>query len=226
MSLNRKYYENRNSKLGSSQSLNPVSRTNLASREIQTYEMLCKLSDNNSNIKNSIFLDLGAGDQFLKSTIESLESKYIPLDIGDVDFNKQVLPLDDSSVDILFSLAVIEHISDIDHFMNECKRVLRPGGNIYLSTPNFRYCFRTFYNDPTHVRPFTDVSLKELVAYYEFENVNIFPGARCKSEWFYRGKYKFAKCAYLPFKGDNKWAPSILCGRATSIICIARKPKC
>ena len=118
------------------------------------------------------------------------------------------------------------NISDIDHFMNECKRVLRPGGNIYLSTPNFRYCFRTFYNDPTHVRPFTDVSLKELVAYYEFENVNIFPGARCKSEWFYKGKYKFAKCAYLPFKGDNKWAPSILCGRATSIICIARKPKC
>ena len=224
MSLNRKYYRNRNSKLGSSEGLKLSSRNNLAIREVQTYEMLCKLSDNNLNIENSFFLDLGAGDQFLKSTIESLGSKYIPLDIEDVDFNKEVLPIDDSSIDVLFSLAVIEHISDIDHFMNECRRVLRPGGNIYLSTPNFRYCFRTFYNDPTHVRPFTDVSLKELVAYYGFENVNIFPGARCKSEWFYRGKYKFAKCAYLPFKGDNKWVPSLFSGRATSIFCIARKP--
>jgi ubiquinone/menaquinone biosynthesis C-methylase UbiE len=149
---------------------------------------------------------------------------YIPLDIDDLDFESEALPVPDNSVDILFSLAVVEHITDIGHFMSECFRVLKPQGIIYLSTPNFRYCFRDFYNDPTHVRPFTDVSLPKTVEYYGFGSVEAFPNARCKADWFYKGKYRFTKCAYLPFLGTNMWAPSFLCGRATGIFCLGVKP--
>jgi hypothetical protein len=70
-----------------------------------------------------------------------------------------------------------------------------------------------------------DSLLEEQVsAYYGFKSVEVFPSARCKTDWFYKGKHRFAKCAYLPFLGTNKWAPSFLCGRATGIICLANKP--
>ena len=107
-------------------------------------------------------------------------------------------------MDILFSLAGVEHITDIGHFMSECFRVLKPKGIIYLSTPNFRYFLRDFYNDPTHVRPFTNVSLRKTVEYYGFKSVEVIQSARCKVDWFYKGKYRFTKCAYLPFLGTNK----------------------
>jgi SAM-dependent methyltransferase len=221
LTLKKIYYEKRNIDLGKSILKNQPSRKLLANRELITFKKLCKINSIIPPLGVGKFLDLGAGDRFLKLALENEE--YIPLDIDDIDFESEKFPIKDGSIDILFSLAVIEHIKNIDHFMSECFRVLKPNGVIYLSTPNFRYSFRGFYDDPTHVRPFTEISLKETLKYYGFSNVETFPNARCKSEWFYKGKYKFTKCAYLPFLGSNMWAPKFLCGRAKGIFCLATK---
>ena len=125
---------------------------------------------------------------------------------------------------MIISLAVIEHIENIDNFVGEALRVLKPGGIFYLSTPNFRFCYKSFYNDPTHVRPFTETTLYNTLKFSCFENVAVFPGARNKSDWFYQGKYKFIKCAFLPFKNEKWYLPKILTGKATSVIGICSKP--
>ena len=221
MPLKHEYFKKRNNDLSATSDRGSASREALAVREITTFKTLCRIKGIDPKLDGSTFLDLGSGDQFLRHAVEG--TRYMPLDIDDMDFESEVLPVADDSVDILFSLAVVEHINNIDHFMSECFRVLKPNGIIYLSTPNFRYCFRDFYNDPTHVRPFTDVSLRKTVEYYGFETVEVFPSARCKSDWFYKGKYRFTKCAYLPFLGTNRWAPSLLCGKATGIICLGVK---
>ena len=220
-SLKNEYFNSRLRDLSLENDSSAASRELLAIREIATFKSLCRIKGFDPKLDGTTFLDLGAGDQFLRLALDG--TNYIPLDIDDLDFESEALPVPDNSVDILFSLAVVEHITDIGHFMSECFRVLKPNCIIYLSTPNFRYCFRSFYNDPTHVRPFTDVSLCKAVEYYGFKSVEVFPSARCKTDWFYKGKYRFTKCAYLPFLGTNKWAPSFLCGRATGIICLGVK---
>jgi SAM-dependent methyltransferase len=223
MFLKHKYFQHNN--IAQLADDAPVGRKILAQRELMTFGTLCALGNIECEFDKATFLDLGAGDQFLKLALDEADTNYLPLDVMDVDFDMDPLPIDDSSVDILFSLAVLEHINNTDHFLSERYRVLKPGGVIYLSTPNFKYCYKQFYDDPTHVRPFTDLSLKQIVDYYEFTNVEVYPGARCKSDWFYTGKYRFSKCRYLPFLGSNKWAPAFLCGRATSIFCLGQKPK-
>lgn len=50
--------------------------------------------------------------------------------------NLDSLPLRTASVDLVVSLQVIEHLWDLPGFMAECRRVLRPGGELILSTPN------------------------------------------------------------------------------------------
>jgi SAM-dependent methyltransferase len=44
------------------------------------------------------------------------------------------LPFRQGSFDLLLSHAVIEHVADAARYLRECRRVLKPGGRMYLST--------------------------------------------------------------------------------------------
>jgi SAM-dependent methyltransferase len=220
MSIKENYFLNRNKELSSYHS----TRDQLALREILTYKTLCKVANFNDNldIDSGKFLDLGSGDQFLSKAVKQENFEYIPLDIDRVNFEIDSFPIESSSIDIIFCLALIEHIANSDLFLSECARVLKPGGNIYLSTPNFKYSYRSFYNDPTHIRPFTAISLQKQISFF-FDKPIVFPNSRCKSENFYRSKFSFQVARYLPFMGSNKYMPSFLKGRATGIFCLATK---
>ena len=45
-------------------------------------------------------------------------------------------PLDGASVDLVLADHVLEHVAAPDLFFSECRRVLRPGGNLCVRTPN------------------------------------------------------------------------------------------
>lgn len=50
--------------------------------------------------------------------------------------NLVALPVPDAAVDVVVSLQVIEHLWEQERFLDECRRVLRPGGTLLVSTPN------------------------------------------------------------------------------------------
>ena len=223
MNIKKNYLINRNSALQRSAD---IRFTYFAEKELMTFEKIARLSKIKENFawNKKKILDYGAGDQFLKNVLVDKGAIYNPVDHDTVDFNTQKLPFKSNFFDVIISLAVIEHIENIDNFIGEAFRVLRPGGIFYLSTPNFRFCYKSFYNDPTHVRPFTETTLYNTLKFSCFENVAVFPGARNKSDWFYKGKYKFIKCACLPFKNEKWYLPKFLTGKATSVIGICNKP--
>ncbi|HET6576056.1 MAG TPA: class I SAM-dependent methyltransferase [Fimbriiglobus sp.] len=49
----------------------------------------------------------------------------------------QAIPFDDSSFDTVFSFETIEHVPDPPRAVRELARVLRPGGRLFLTTPNY-----------------------------------------------------------------------------------------
>ena len=226
MDLNDLYFEKQKNKNNFQLDKNfDKKRSLMADREVVTFVNLLSLSGlkNLNNLNDLKILDLGSGDQFLKHSLTTAGADYTPIDYDTANFNKDSLPFDDNEFEIIISLAVIEHIENISHFLSEVRRVLKPKGILYLSTPNFKYCYRTFYNDPTHIRPFTDVSIARLLEIFKFQNINTFPGARCKNNWFYKGKTRFLKCAILPFREKRWYCPAFLSGKATSVIAIAQK---
>lgn len=87
------------------------------------------------------------------------------------------LPIRDSSIDALFCAYLIEHFSYPNNFFlfREINRVLKPGGYFYVETEGTSIMHfidlpmylgkdveLSFYDDPTHIRPYTRRSLKWL----------------------------------------------------------------
>ena len=215
--ITKKYFEHR-------KALNEdIKRDSLGYREIETLKKISSLIGFDFP-RNGKLIDLGCNDQHNKKASEDSGLEYIGVDIDTCNFNVDDLPFDDNSIDIIISLAVIEHIENIDFYISQIKRVLKPGGLIYLSTPNFQICYKDFYNDPTHIRPFTPISLEMLLAMNDFKNIQTFPGLRCKHNWYYTGKYRFLKAYWLlPFLGSSKYAPSVIKGRSSSIFAVGIK---
>ena len=223
LDLRRSYFRKRNE----IRKDNKLSRLSLlAERELETFDIIARLArlDEFFSWENSSILDLGSGDQFLRKGINLRGAKYTPVDYGDADFNKDILPFKNNSFDLILCLAVIEHIENVDNFMEQAFRVLKPGGLFYLSTPNFKFCFKNFYNDPTHIKPYTDLSISKTLEYCNFENISTYPGVRCKNDWFYTNKNRFWISSKIPFSEKKWFLPDILCGRSTSVFAICNKP--
>ena len=79
-----------------------------------------------------------------KDRISALSEELKALDAGTttklIVANAQRMEgVDDAELDLLVAKEVIEHLTDYRPFLNECRRVLRKGGRLYLTTPN-RHC--------------------------------------------------------------------------------------
>ncbi len=98
-------------------------------------------------LPGSRVLDLPAGDGSLGRLLEAAGHAVIPADLfpealrweGHVavaaDMN-EALPFDSASFDAVVSQEGIEHLENPASFLRECRRVLRPNGRLWLTTPN------------------------------------------------------------------------------------------
>jgi SAM-dependent methyltransferase len=88
--------------------------------------------------------------------------------ILEADFSRESLPFSNASVSIIFNKSVFEHVWDISRLLAECYRVLEPGGRMITMVPDWKSQASYFYDDWTHVRPFTLVGLKECLTCHGF----------------------------------------------------------
>lgn len=114
--------------------------------------------------------------------IDYMQPDELPEDIvfKKVDLNEEPIPFEQDTFDLVLAVHIIEHLKDPLHFFQECLRVLKPGGKIYLETPSERslllpgmpFQFDHFYSlsyfdDPTHQsRPWSPQALFRLTKLY------------------------------------------------------------
>ncbi|MFC8527059.1 class I SAM-dependent methyltransferase [Nocardia sp. NPDC057227] len=103
------------------------------------------------------------GVDYDESAVAHVRARYPRVEM--VRGNLAALPLPDASVDVVVNFQVIEHLWDQGQFLRECLRVLRPGGELLISTPN-RITFspgRDTPLNPFHTRELNAAELTELL---------------------------------------------------------------
>ena len=88
------------------------------------------------------------------------------------------LPLENSSVDVIYCFDVIEHVGDeteIVNFFKECNRLIKSQGYVFIRTPNCSFPMKMIfkmagkewiYKGKAHPTPFTVKKLKRLIEPY------------------------------------------------------------
>ncbi len=91
-------------------------------------------------------------------------------------------PIPTDSIDFSFSLEVIEHVENPRHFFREMRRITKPGGHVFLTTPNnlslmsrvtffLRGQHRLFQESsyPAHITPLLKCDLDRIAVEQDFK---------------------------------------------------------
>jgi len=138
--------------------------------------------------------------------VAAAQAKGRSITQGDVN---EPLPFEDASFDGVVLKDLLEHVDDPVAVVLEVRRVLRPGGLVFASSPDAQ---RWVWDDYTHRRPFTRKSYRLLFRDQGFEVVesgyeSVAPGTGIVSGLL-PGKRRPAllrAAAWLPIVRRNVW---------------------
>ena len=109
----------------------------------------------------------------------ALERARLNVPGGDFRRMDDEIPLEDSSVDLVWCSEVLEHVPDTAGLLSEVRRVLKTGGRLLATTPAPRRLFALLrweeHFDPLgqHVRFYSRRSLTRTLETFAFEGVEV-----------------------------------------------------
>ncbi|MDB2680364.1 class I SAM-dependent methyltransferase, partial [Candidatus Pelagibacter bacterium] len=158
--------------------------------------------------KKMTLLDLGSADNSFVQVAMNNGLDVQGIDVDKVNFENEDLPFAEKNFDIITLNSVLEHLHNPEKLLNNIKRILKDKGFFIIITPNWKYSFKEFYNDPTHVKPYTPESLEFLLSSFKFTNIKIVPWLVLKPSWLWDFPCKFYFASKIPFRNDaNKLIP-------------------
>lgn len=170
--------------------------------------------------KKGKLLDVGCGTgEFLKAfSCQGFDSIGVDLspninqlkefDVRNCDFEEDQLPYEDGSIDFIFSKSVIEHLHAPEGLIDECYRVLKPGGRAVIMCPSWKHNYKeAFYIDHTHVTPFTRLSLEQILKQSGFNVIKCDHFMQLPSAWgnkLVSALYNIFSLLPLPYSPINR----------------------
>jgi SAM-dependent methyltransferase len=145
-----------------------------------------------AGLARPIIVDAGAGEGYgaamLGGRSTTIALEYDPIacthirhtypSVAVTQANLARLPLRTASADVITSLQVVEHLWDLRGFLRECRRALRLGGDLVITTPQ-RLTFSPGLGpgekplNPFHVEEFDGEQLRDLLMDAGFDSVEM-----------------------------------------------------
>jgi ubiquinone/menaquinone biosynthesis C-methylase UbiE len=175
-----------------------------------------------AKIISGTVLEIGSGEGYGIMELAPIADKYIALDkyksqisdelIGenDITFIQTEVPplkgIEDSSVDFVVTFQVIEHIQNDELFLKEIKRVLTPGGELIMTTPNIKM---SLTRNPWHIREYSPEQMENIVKsiFSNFEMKGVF-GNEKVMDYYQKNKESVERITKWDILNMQYWLPS------------------
>lgn len=112
-----------------------------------------------TDVSQASVLDIGTGSGHIAYELSKYAKKVTSVDLVDERKEKdgyvfklakdETLPFKDNTFDVVITNHTVEHTPDQNKHLSEALRVVKPGGHIYLATPN-----KFWLTDPHYKLPF------------------------------------------------------------------------
>lgn len=184
-----------------------------------------KLKLINTQSPKGKLLDIGAGtgdflvvaktDGWQTTGIEpSQKAKTIAINKG-VTFADSLATLEDNSFDVITMWHVLEHVPNLEEYISELKRLVKPSGTIVIAVPNFKSFDANFYGKywaafdvPRHLWHFSKTAIAKLFSEKEMKLVEVLPMkfdsfyVSLLSEKYKTGKMNFIRAFFVGLKSN------------------------
>jgi len=146
-----------------------------------------------------IILNLGCGYKPMKDAVNCDVNNHDGVDIV-VDLNNK-FPFPDEHADEIHANHIIEHFQDCIRFVNECHRVLKKGGVLFIRVPHSSNVSANGMIE--HYRSFSYHTLKHTFTGKHYLGGKHFEQVYCKLNWWYSqegvDRFDFVPKALVPF---------------------------
>lgn len=122
---------------------------------------------NNIKASNRFALDLNPeGSNYCNQNVSFLCSSALKMD-----------KIQDSSINVIFASNLLEHFDsdELDLMLNEFNRILASNGIVILLQPNYRYAFKEYFDDYTHKKVFSHISLSNFLESKGYKVIEAIP---------------------------------------------------
>ena len=184
-----------------------------------------KLKLINANVAKGKLLDIGAGtgdflvtaqkDGWQTIGIEpSAKAKAIAVRKG-VTFADNLSDLENESFDVITMWHVLEHVPNLDEYLSELKRLIKPTGTIVIAVPNFKSFDANYYGKywaafdvPRHIWHFSKTTIEKLFAEKGMKLTQVLPMkfdsfyVSLLSEKYKTGKMNFIRAFFVGWKSN------------------------
>jgi ubiquinone/menaquinone biosynthesis C-methylase UbiE len=140
-------------------------------------------------------LELGCGEGYGIELLSPHVETYLAVDKkrpSRIAFNDRVLfkhcllpiltGIGDNTFDTVICFQVIEHIENDNRLLQEIKRVLKPGGSLFLTTPNQ---LTSLTRNPFHIREYLPAQMQALIAgHFNMQTVSGIYGNRLVMQYY------------------------------------------
>lgn len=85
--------------------------------------------------------------------------------------------IEDQSVDLAFASNLFEHLTKAEFALTleALARKLKPTGRLMILQPNYRYAYREYFDDFTHVTVFSHISLADFLESQDWRVIDLRP---------------------------------------------------
>jgi len=134
--------------------------------EVGIAEGHCLISAHKAGFRNLKAID------YIDINFQRFERNY-NITCNIVDLIKDNFPFDDESINAYIYFHTIEHLPDSMHALSEIYRTLKKGGVCLIATPDWEKQKNSFYDDPTHVKPYNKIGMGRLLRIMGWRDIKV-----------------------------------------------------